>query len=366
MMIKAPEHVLAVKAYVPGKPVKELERELGIRNPVKLASNENPLGPSAMALEAIAGASRDIHRYPDGSGYYLKNALSRRLGIDPGCIILGNGSNELIDIAVRTFMVPGDEAVMATPSFVVYSMAVTLGGGKAVEIPLGGPAFGHDLPAMRNAVGPKTRMFFIANPNNPTGTINRREEYGRLFAGLPEDVLVVLDEAYVEYVSHPDYPDSMRYLLEGKNVLILRTFSKIYGLAGLRVGYGISKPGILAQMERVRAPFNTNSIGQAAAIRALEDEAHVARSRAVNEEGKVLLYRELSALGVDFVKTEANFIYMRVSDAQALFNALLKAGVIIRPMGGKAVRVTIGLPMDNRRFLDALKAVLKADDSIKK
>ncbi len=356
-MIKAPEHVLKVNAYVPGKPVEELERELGVRNPVKLASNENPLGPSPLALEAIARAGQSLNRYPDGGGYYLKMALSRRLGIDPGWIILGNGSNELIDIAVRTFMVPGDEAVMAAPSFVVYSMSVGITGGKAVQIPL--RDFRHDLPAMHGAVGPKTRMLFIANPNNPTGTINYKAEYDRLFSGIPEDVLVVIDEAYIEYVSHPDYPDSMRYLLEGKNVLILRTFSKIYGLAGLRVGYGISKPGILAQMERVRAPFNTNSIGQAAAIRALEDEAHLAKSRAVNEEGKSLLYRELSAMGMDYVKTEANFIYMRVDDAQALFNALLKAGVIIRPMGGKAVRVTIGLAGENMRFIDALKAVLK-------
>ena len=357
-MIKAPEYVLKVKAYVPGKPIEELERELGIRNSVKLASNENPIGPSPLALEAVAGAAKSLNRYPDGSGHYLKMALSRRLGVDPGWLILGNGSNELIDIAVRTFIAPGDEAVMAAPSFVVYSMAVTLNGGKAVQVPL--RDFRHDLAGMCVMAGTKTKvkMLFIANPNNPTGTINTKEEYERLFVDLPGDVLVVIDEAYIEYVSSPDYPDSMKYLLEGKNVLILRTFSKIYGLAGLRVGYGISKPEILAQMERVRAPFNTNSIGQAAATRALDDEAHIARSRAVNEEGKNFLYRELDALGIDHVKTEANFIYIPVDDAQGLFESLLKTGVIIRPMGDRAVRVTIGLPEENARFVDALKAVL--------
>lgn len=360
-MIKAPEHVLEIKAYVPGKPIEELERELGIKDPVKLASNENPLGPSPMALEAIAGAARELHRYPDGSGHYLKAALSGRLGADPECLILGNGSNELIDIAVRTFLSPGDEAVMAAPSFIVYSMSVTAAGGKAVQVPL--RASRHDLHAMAGAVGLRTKMLFIANPNNPTGTINTKEEYERLFASLPEDVLVVIDEAYIEYVGNQEYPDSMKYLREGKNVLILRTFSKIYGLAGLRVGYGISKPEILAQMDRVRAPFNTNSIGQAAAARALGDEAHVARSRALNGEGKEFLYHELRAMGADFIKTEANFIYIPVDGAQALFDSMLKAGVIIRPMGGKAVRVTIGLPEENRRFIDAFKAALHKDSS---
>ncbi len=348
-----------VNAYVPGKPISELERELGIKNPVKLASNENPMGPSARVLDAIAGAGREVNRYPDGGGYYLKQALSRRLGVGPDAIILGNGSNELIDIAVRTFMSAGEGAVMATPSFVVYSMSVRLAGGKAVQVPLSD--FRHNLDAMRDAAGPgtKIKILFIANPNNPTGTINFRDEYERLFAGLPEDVLVVIDEAYIDYVGHPDYPDSMKYLSEGKNVLVLRTFSKIYGLAGLRVGYGISKPEILAQMERVRAPFNTNSIGQAAAIAALDDDAHLARSRAANEEGRAFLYRELSALGMDYVRTEANFIYMPVDDSKGLFNDLLMAGVIIRPMGDKAVRVTIGLPEENSRFIDALKTVLK-------
>ncbi len=355
-MIKAPDHVLKVKAYVPGKPMEELERELGIKDPVKLASNENPLGPSPLALEAVISelSKKGINRYPDGSGFYLKKKLSKTLGTDPGCLILGNGSNEIIDIAARTFLRPGDEAVMAAPSFVVYSMSVTLQGATAVEVPLDG-LLRHDLTSMAQVITPKTKMVFIANPNNPTGTINYTREYDSFFAGIPDDVLVVIDEAYIEYVTSRDYPDSMKYLSEGKNVLILRTFSKIYGLAGLRTGYGISHCEILAQMERVRAPFNANSLGQAAALRALDDAAHVSRSREINEQGKEFLYRELSALGYEYVPTEANFIYIRVSDAQGLFDALLKEGVIIRPAGQEAVRVTIGLPEENRRFINSMK-----------
>ena len=358
-MIKAPDHVLKVKAYVPGKPMEELERELGIKDPVKLASNENPVGPSPLALEAVfSAAKKGINRYPDGSGFYLKKKLSHILGTDPEGIILGNGSNEIIDIAARTFLRPGDEAIMASPSFVVYSMSVTLQGAAAVEIPLD-HNLRHDLPRMAQAVTPRTKMIFIANPNNPTGTINYRQEYDSFFAAIPEDVLVVIDEAYLEYVTNRDYPDSMSCLAGGKNVLILRTFSKIYGLAGLRTGYGISHPEILGQMERVRAPFNSNSLGQAAAIRALDDEDHVKRSREVNEQGKEFLYGELSALGYDYTPTEANFIYIRVSDPLGLFGALLKEGVIIRPAGGDAVRVTIGLPEENKRFIHVLKKTKK-------
>lgn len=341
--------------------MEELERELGIKDPVKLASNENPLGPSPLAMEAVLSETKkgSLNRYPDGSGFYLKKKLSRTLGVGTQWLTLGNGSNELIDIAARTFLRPGDEAVMAVPSFVVYSMSATLQGATPVEIPLTGD-LRHDLQHMAQAATPKTRMIFIANPNNPTGTINYRPEYDKFFSEIPDDVLVVIDEAYVEYVTHKDYPDSMKYLAQGKNVLILRTFSKIYGLAGLRTGYGISHPEILAQMERVRPPFNANSLGQAAAIRALDDAAHVRRSIEMNGQGKEFLYRELSALGYDHTPTEANFIYIRVTDAKTLFDALLKEGVIIRPAGRDAIRVTIGLPEENKRFIHALKKTAAA------
>ena len=352
-MISPPEYVLAINPYVPGKPVEELERELGIAHSVKLASNENPVGPSPAAVDAVGKALSDINRYPDGSGYHLKKVLSERLSVSDDEIILGNGSNELIAIAVRTFMTNSDEAVMATPSFVVYSMAVQSVGGVCVQVPLKNHA--HDLDAMAAAVTPRTKMLFIANPNNPTGTINKKDEFDRMMADMPDDLIVVVDEAYFEYVSDPDYADSMRYLHSDRNILILRTFSKIYGLAGLRLGYGISKKDIISCMNRLREPFNTSSVAQKAAIAALGDEEHLRRSRGVNESGKEYLYRKLKEMGVAYVPTEANFVYMSVPDAPALYEKMLRLGVIVRPMGPDSIRVTIGLPEENRRFVEALR-----------
>ncbi len=356
-MIHPPEYVLGIQPYVPGKPIEELERELGISDSIKLASNENPVGPSPAAIKAIGGSFADINRDPDGSGFYLKKALSKELGVSEEEIILGNGSNELLDLAAKTFMKDGDEAVMATPSFVVYFMAVQSIGGKSVQVPL--KDYTHDLSAMADAITPSTKMIFIANPNNPTGTINKKDEFERLMARVPDNILVVMDEAYFEYVSDPDYADSMKYLRSEKNILILRTFSKIYGLAGLRMGYGIARKEIITDMNRLRAPFNTSTVAQKAAIAALYDKEHVGRSREVNEEGKKYLYRELSDLGISFVPTEANFIYIPIEGSASLYEGLLRLGVIIRPMGPKAVRVTIGLPAENRRFIKALKAVLR-------
>lgn len=351
-MIKAPDYVLKIKPYVPGKPVEELERELGVKGSIKLASNENPLGPSALALRAIEKCLPKANRYPDGSGFYLKRKLSEKLGVGPECIILGNGSNELLDIAARTFLNPGDEAVMATPSFVVYPMATAIAGANPVEVPL--RDWRHDLPAMARAVTPGTKLLFIANPNNPTGTINSQRELSGLLDSIPEDVLVVMDEAYYEYVTCPDYADSMGHLRAGKNILILRTFSKVYGLAGLRIGYGVSQPYIVEQMDRVREPFNTSSVAQAAAEAAIGDAAHVERSVKLNNEGRSLLYREFTALGIDYVPTEANFIFASVKDAAGLYEKLLLHGIIIRPAGARAVRVTIGLPEENKRLIEAL------------
>ncbi len=353
-MIRPPEYVLEIQPYVPGKPVEELERELGIAGSIKLASNENPVGPSPAALKAIGDSLSVLNRYPDGSGFHLKRALAGHLGVGDDEIILGNGSNELIDIAARTFMKDGDDAVMAVPSFVVYSTAVLSVGGTPVQVPL--KDFTHDLGAMAAAITPKTKMIFIANPNNPTGTINRKGEFDRLMEKVTDDMLVVLDEAYHEYVTDPDYADSMKYFRSGRNVLILRTFSKIYGLAGLRLGYGIGKKEILRDMNRLREPFNTNSLAQNAAVAALKDRTHLDRSRNVNEEGKRYLYRELDAMGASYVLTEANFIYMPVDDSAAVYEKLLRLGVIVRPMGPGAIRVTIGLPEENRRFIEALKA----------
>jgi len=355
-MIRPPEYVSAIRPYVPGKPVEELERELGIAGSIKLASNENPLGPSPMAVAAISDSTKELNRYPDGGGYYVRNALSGKLSVEPENIILGNGSNELLDIVARTYMRPGDEAVMATPSFVVYAMAVQSLGGRAIQIPL--KNYTHDLPSMREAVTEKTKIVFIANPNNPTGTINKRDEFDAFMGGLPEGILTVMDEAYYEYVSDPHYADSMKWFRKGKDVLILRTFSKIFGLAGLRIGYGIAGAGIITEMNKLRPPFNTNTIAQSAALGALRDDDHVRKSRETNEKGKQYLYKELKHLGIGYVPTEANFIYIPVEDSIGLYEKLLRKGVIVRPMG-PALRVTVGLAGENERFLDALKSVMR-------
>lgn len=355
-MIRPPEYVLDIQPYVPGKPLEELERELGITNSIKLASNENALGPSPAALKAIKGSIKNLNRYPDGSGYYLKKELSRILSVNEDELILGNGSNELINTAVRTFLKDGDEAVMAAPSFVVYSMAVKTVGGKPVQIPL--KNYTHDLDAMADAVTPNTKIIFIANPNNPTGTINKKNELNRMIERIPDDILVVVDEAYYEYVSDPDYADSLEHFRKRDNLLILRTFSKIYGLAGLRIGYGIAKKEIITNMDRIREPFNTNSLAQNAALEALNDNRHLKKSRTTNERGKKYLYKELKSLKVNYIRTQANFIYMPVNDSMFLYEQLLKKGVIIRPMGTNAVRITIGLKEENERFIQELKTVL--------
>ncbi len=358
-MITPLKYVSNIKPYVPGKPIKELERELGITDSIKLASNENPLGPSPEALKSLQNFIQngtELSRYPDGGGYYLKKALSEKLNVDMEQIILGNGSNELIDIAVRTFLGCGDKAIMATPSFVVYSMVTNSVGAIPVEIPL--LDYRHNLQKMADAIDDKTKIIFIANPNNPTGTINRRQEFEMFMDRVPDGVLVIVDEAYFEYVIDKEYPDTFKYFREGRDILILRTFSKIYGLAGLRIGYGIAKKELITEMNRIREPFNTNTLAQIAATNALKDEEHVKKSIKINEEGKRFLYNELSSIGVSFIPTEANFIYMPLSlESENIYNALLKMGVIVRPVGKTEIRVTIGLPEENKRFIEALKLV---------
>ncbi len=364
-MIKPLEYVSQIKPYMPGKPLREVERELGLRECIKLASNENPVGPSPKAVKAIKAFIRksgELCRYPDGSGFYLKNALSEKLFNDgtkvrPEEIILGNGSNELLDIAVRTFVGPGDEAVMASPSFVVYSMSVQSVGGVARETRLRN--YTHDLSAMADAITLKTKMVFIANPNNPTGTINKKDEFDAFMKRVPDGVLVVMDEAYYEYVRDPEYTDTLRFFGQGRDILILRTFSKVYGLASLRIGYGIAKKEILEEMNKIREPFNTNVLAQEAAMAALGDEAHLKRTIEINEEGKQFLYGQFDALKIEYIPTEANFIYMVLDrESKEVFDALLKMGIIVRPVGPKEIRVTVGLPEENWRFIDALKSVI--------
>lgn len=358
-MINVSDNIRNITPYVPGKPIEELERELGISGSIKLASNENPLGPSPKAMMAIKKAVEGLNRYPDGSGFYLSQALARKYGVDISQIVLGNGSNELIELLVRTFVQPGDEVVSADPSFVVYRMITQAASGVNVVVPC--KDMRHDLDAMAERITPKTKIVFIANPNNPTGTINTTAEMDRFMARVPEHVIVAVDEAYFEYATHADYPDSLDYLKENKNVVALRTFSKIYGLAGLRIGYGITTAEIAELLNKVRQPFNTNSLGQIGALAALSDRKHVEKSVALNNEGKQFLYHSFQRLGVSYVPTETNFILFESPiDAKELYNALLKTGVIIRPMGAKRLRVTIGLPEENARFVAELEKIVKA------
>ncbi|MEK7871834.1 MAG: histidinol-phosphate transaminase [Nitrospirota bacterium] len=346
--------------YTTGKPIEELERELGIKGAVKLASNENPLGPSKKALDAIAEAAHGINRYPDGGGYRLKEALSGRYDVVSSQIILGNGSNEIIDLLVRTFMIPGDEAIAADLTFIVYKLVVTASGGKAVIVPLKDE--GHDLAAMASMIGDRTRLLFIANPNNPTGTIVTEEEVYDFLERVPDNVIVVFDEAYKEYVTSKGFPDTLGYLRTGRNIVILRTFSKIYGLAGLRIGFGIAKSELVNYMNRVRQPFNTNSLAQRAALCALNDDEHIMKSLKINEEGKKYYYSSLKEMGLRYIPTEANFIYFGSGrDGKEIYNALLKEGIIVRHIEGSRIRVTIGLPEDNRRFIYSLKKVLSRE-----
>ena len=355
-MITVSDNIKNITPYVPGKPIEELERELGISGSIKLASNENPLGPSPKAMSAIKKAVDGLNRYPDGSGFYLSQALAKKYGVELSQVALGNGSNELIELLVRTFVQPGDEVVSADPSFVVYKMITQAASGVNVVVPC--KDMRHDLDAMAERITPKTRIVFIANPNNPTGTINTTAEMDRFMSRVPDHVIVAVDEAYFEYATHAEYPDSLDYLKEGKNIVALRTFSKIYGLAGLRIGYGITTAEIAELLNKVRQPFNTNSLGQIGALAALSDRKHVEKSVALNNEGKQFLYHSFQRLGVSYVPTETNFIlFESPRDAKELYNALLKTGVIIRPMGAKRLRVTIGLPEENARFVAELEKI---------
>ena len=352
------ENIKNLVPYQPGKPIEELERELGISGAIKLASNENPLGASRKAVDAIkALIDKKVHRYPDGGGFYLRRALAEKWGVSQESVILGNGSNEIIELLIRTLVSPGDNAVTSENTFSVYRLIMTAANGSIITVPMKDERF--DLKALAGKINSRTRLVFIANPNNPTGTMVTAQEVRDFMNEVPRDVMVVFDEAYAEYVTSDQYPDSLSYLKEGRNVTILRTFSKIYGLAGLRIGYGLTTVEIADMMNRVRQPFNTNALAQAGALAALDDDAHVEESRRINREGKEYLYKEFDSMGINFIPTEANFIYFRAgSDGGAIFNAMLKKGIIIRHMGGPNLRVTIGLPDENRKFVDVLRKVL--------
>jgi len=357
----ASPHLSGLIPYSPGKPIEEVEREFGISDSVKLASNENPLGPSPKALQAIAGALPGLHRYPDGGGYALRQALARHWDISADWLLLGNGSNELLELVGRAFLLPGDEVLYAKQAFVVYDMVAQVTGATKVAVPL--KRFAHDLPAMQAAITPKTKLIFLANPNNPTGTCVDPRALETFLRTVPQDVVVVLDEAYYEYVPPERRPDTLQFVRSGRWLLVLRTFSKIYGLAGLRIGYGIGPTELVALLNRVRQPFNTNSLAQAAAAAALTDGAHVAASRAANEAGRAFLAEQCGLMGLSVIPSVANFLLVDVGRPGAqITEALLRRGVIVRPVGGYGfpthLRITIGTAKENATCVAALRAVL--------
>jgi len=357
----ANEHILGIAPYEPGKPIEELERELGISDAIKLASNENPLPPSDRVQKAIAAALPGLNRYPDGSGFYLRQALAAKHGVAPEQVILGNGSNDLIELIVRTFLKSGDEAVVPHPSFVVYPMIVQAAGGVRVMVMLRDHRL--DLDAMARAVTPLTKLVFIANPNNPTATIVTADEVQQFMARVTDRTIVVFDEAYTEFAQGPDFPDSLAYVKDGRRAIVLRTLSKAASLAGLRVGYAIADADAVSLMNRIRQPFNVNALAQVAALAALEDDAHVLECVRMIEAGRHYLYDEFKSLGVGYVPSRANFILVDVGRSAAdIYQRLLKEGVIVRPMTAfgmeSTLRITVGTPEENRRLVKALRAVL--------
>ncbi|MFN8543346.1 MAG: histidinol-phosphate transaminase [Candidatus Binatia bacterium] len=356
-----PEWIRTLTPYPPGMPIEELERELGIQGSIKLASNENPLGPSPRALDAIRAALPNVHRYPDGSAFYLKRKLSERLGVATDELVVGNGSNEIIELVARAFLRPRDEAVMADQAFVIYRMVVQAAGGVARIVPLSD--FTHDLEALAEAVTPRTRLVFLSNPNNPTGTIFRRPAWETFLQAMHGRQLVVIaDDAYAEYVRDPEYPNTITERGDGSvPVVSLRTFSKLYGLAGLRIGYAVAPPAVIEAMGHVRQPFNVNALAQVAAVAALDDREHVERTLAVNDEGMAVLTHALRERGLEYVPSAANFLLVRVGQGKRVYEGLLRQGVIVRPMDAygfpEHLRVTIGTGAENARFLAALDGV---------
>lgn len=353
-------HIARLRPYVPGKPIEEVQRELGLTDVIKLASNENPLGPSPRALAALTHVLAGLSLYPEGSAPALRQAVSRHVEMPPESLVFGNGSDEVLHLLALTFLAPGDETVQADATFAMYEIYATQCNATPIKVPL--LHYTHDLEAMAEAITPQTRMIFIANPNNPTGTLVTRKTVERFLDRVPPHVLVVFDEAYDEYVSDPDKPDLRPLVREGRNVVILHTFSKVYGLAGLRVGYGIAKPEIAEVLNRVRSPFNVNLPAQAAATAALDDLEHIAHSVALNAESRDYFYAEFEKMGLPYVPSQANFVLVDVGrDSRAVFEDLQYRGVIVRAgFGGLPhhIRVTTGTMPQNRRFLAALKEVL--------
>jgi histidinol-phosphate aminotransferase len=359
---RAPAHIRGIAPYVAGKPIDELARELGLdpASIVKLASNENPRGPSPAVAAAMRAAMAEVTRYPDSNGFALKAAIAARFGVAPESIVLGNGSNDILELVTHAFLQPGDEAVYSQYGFVVYPLATQARGARGIAVPA--RDFGHDLDAMAAAVTPATRIVFVANPNNPTGTWIAPERIRRFIAAMPRDVVVGLDEAYNEYLAPRDDAQSAQWLSDLPNLVVSRTFSKAYGLAGLRVGYGVMRPEVADLLNRVRPPFNVNALAQAAAIAALADGAYVDDSRRLNDEGMRALAAGFDALGLRYLPSHGNFVLVDVGDGTRVFERLLRAGIIVRPVANYGlpawIRVTVGLPHENARLLAAMPTAL--------
>lgn len=347
-------------AYEPGKPIEEVARERGLRPEqiIKLASNENPLGPSPKALAAIKAAAEEAHIYPDGGGWKLRNAIAQKFGLEMSNIILGAGSNEVIEFIGHGFLKPGDNIITAEHAFLVYKLMAKVFGAETIEVP--DPGFLHDLDAMAAAITPRTKEIFIANPNNPTGTLVSQEAIDRFMDKVPPHVIVVFDEAYYEFLDDP--PDTLKFVREGRNVVVLRTFSKIQGLAGLRIGYGIAPAEVIEVLQRTRQPFNTNALAQAGALAGLLDDEHQARTKRITDEGRAYLQEQFAAMGLEFVPSYANFVLVKVGDGNAVFRKMMDQGVIVRAMAAyklpEWVRISIGTMDQCRRCIEVLRLVL--------
>ena len=354
------EHLRDLSPYVPGRAIAEIEREFGLRSVVKLASNENPLGMSPLAREAYVAAAAEMHRYPEGGCPDLQQALADFHGVDASRILLGNGSNEVLTLLARLFLGVGDEVVVSEGAFAIYALSARAQGAAVVTV--NAPAYTHDPLAMVEAVTERTKILYLCNPNNPTGTMFGRDVWEKFLEIVPEDILVVCDNAYAEYVEDPEFPDAMMALDRHPGLVVLRTFSKIYGMGGLRIGYGVGPPWLGEFYHRLRDPFHVNLAAERSAIAALGDEAHVQASRRVNREGRLFLRRAARILGLSVLPSETNFLTVEVGDAKAVAESLQRAGVIVRPLSGYGmpahIRVSVGLPAENTQFAQSLAALL--------
>ncbi|HYY34823.1 MAG TPA: histidinol-phosphate transaminase [Candidatus Binatia bacterium] len=351
-----------IAVYQPGKPIEETARELGL-DPgaiIKLASNENPLGPSPKAREAMRGALEKAHLYPDGGGFCLCNAVATKLRLTPENVILGNGSNEVLEFLGHAFLNPGDDVIASQYAFIVYKLIATSFGARTIEVP--SPDYQQDLDGMLAAITPKTRLIFVANPNNPTGALISQRAIDDFMSRIPENLIVVFDEAYFEFLDRP--PDTLRFVRERRNVIVLRTFSKIHGLAGLRIGYAVGPPDLIEVLHKTRQPFNVNSIAQAGALAALEDDEHQRETKRVIDEGRTYLHEQFGKMKIPFVPATANFVMVNVGDGHSVFEKLLRQNVIVRPLKGynlrEWVRISVGTMDENKKCVAALRNVMKA------